>query len=419
MTKKHLQFCIYYMQTGDQQVAYKMAYPRAAVKSLKASASRLMARPDVAEWVNGTEERVHNRMMRQFHNEHYDEFKEKLLTINEKRTVLTKIIKGETKRVRYVKVKYGVQKVEEDLSADTVLRAIDLDTRLENFYNYLTRSDTWRKTQNIYVNTPTLQQQVNILISKAGENAENVDTVESIQINSPTKSPRNLSRRGREGDRGTLAQDTPESELVEEPTPSPEQALSPAGGGVTLVTGVGHSRRTDNTSPPSGDLGVYSQSTLACTPTAGRGPDTHEPLNVSPRNLSRHGREGDRGTFTQDTPESELVEEPTPSPEQALSPAACLPRPFRGPDDFGSGGDPARLSRAIRDAGTGVGHSRRTDTTEGLNMSPLKGDRGTFAPKKTPRYLSAKSTGLSQKKNTNRLTTVNNLKRHQDDNNSA
>ena len=55
MTKKHLQFCIYYMQVGDPLVAYKMTYPRAAVKSLPASVSRLMARPDVAEWVNGTE----------------------------------------------------------------------------------------------------------------------------------------------------------------------------------------------------------------------------------------------------------------------------------------------------------------------------------------------------------------------------
>ena len=225
MTKKHLQFCIYYMQTGDPQVAYKMTYPHAAVKSLKASVSRLMARPDVAEWVNGTEERVHNRMMRQFHSEHYDQFKEKLLTINEKRTVLTKIIKGETKRVRYVKVKYGVQKVEEDLSADTVLRAIDLDTRLENFYNYLTRSDTWRKTQNIYVNTPTLQQQVNILINQTAKKEENADTVESIQINSPTKSPL-------QGDRGTPALDTP------------EPITFPPGRGVTAVTGVEHSCST-------------------------------------------------------------------------------------------------------------------------------------------------------------------------------
>ena len=178
MTKKHLQFCIYYMQTGDPQVAYKMTYPRAAVKSLKASVSRLMARPDVAEWVNGTEERVHNRMMRKFHNEHYDSFKEKLLTINEKRTVLTKIITGETKRIRFVKAKYGVQKVEEDLPVYAVLRAIDLDTRLENFYNYLTRSDTWRKAENIYVNTPTLQQQVNILISQTTGKEESKDTLE-------------------------------------------------------------------------------------------------------------------------------------------------------------------------------------------------------------------------------------------------
>ncbi|HEY9177713.1 MAG TPA: hypothetical protein VIN07_08490, partial [Flavipsychrobacter sp.] len=184
-----------------------------AVKSLKASVSRLMARPDVAEWVTGTEERVHNRMMRKFHNEHYDQFKEKLLTINEKRTVLTKIIKGETKRVRYVKVKYGVQKVEEDLPADTVLRAIDLDTRLENFYNYLTRSDTWRKAQNIYVNTPTLQQQVNILISQTNGKEEDKNTLVPRQIKSVIESPL-------QGDRGILAQETPQPEKPFTPEPT-------------------------------------------------------------------------------------------------------------------------------------------------------------------------------------------------------
>jgi hypothetical protein len=336
MTKKHLQFCIYYMQVGDPQVAYKMTYPRAAVKSLKASVSRLMARPDVAEWVNGTEERVHNRMMRKFYSEHYDELKEKLLTINEKRTILTKIIKGETKRVRYIKGKYGAERVEEDLPVYAVLRAVDLDTRLENFYNYLTRSDTWRKAQNIYVNTPTLQQQVNILISQTAEKEESKDTQEHVFP----------LGRGTEGD--NLA-----SNSHEEQNTSPRDFIPPSAGGAPIAIGVGVSSRR-----------------------------------------------------TEKTPESEVPEEPIATPEQALSPAACLPRPFRGPDNFGSGGNPARLSRAIRDAGTGVEHSRGTPPS--LPRGEERGVRP-LAPKKTPRFLTTghvpRNAGLTPKKNINRLTT--------------
>ncbi|MBW7912391.1 MAG: hypothetical protein H3C54_01505 [Taibaiella sp.] len=110
--------------------------------------------------------------------------------------------------------------------------------------------------------------------------------------------------------------------MLQEPSASGSEELSPAGGGVTPVTGVGHSRGTENTNP------TLEKSTQNGNPPATLG-------------------------------------------AAALSPAACLPRPFRGPDCFGSSlsqpkvgrGDPARLSRAIRDAGTGVEHSRRTENT--------------------------------------------------------
>jgi len=312
MTKKHLQFCIYYMQTGDPQVAYKMTYPRAAVKSLAAASSRLMARPDVAEWVHGTEERVHNRMMRQFHSEHYDQFKEKLLTINEKRTVLTKIIKGETKRVRYIKGKYGMDRVEEDLPVYAVLRAVDLDTRLENFYNYLTRSDTWRKTQNIYVNTPTLQQQVNILINQSTENEEAKDVVHA-----DIESPQNTSPLGR----GVSEPGAEEGWVLSRRTDTEEQTLSPA----------------------------------ACLPRPFRGPDDFGSGVLSPAGggvTAVTGVEPSRCTLAQVTPESEKN-----------SPPACLPRPFRGPAQCGvlRRGDGHNASGVVP---VGVVNSRRTPHTK-------------------------------------------------------
>lgn len=166
MTSKHLKFCLFYLQTNDPGVAYKMVYPKANNHSVYAAASRLMARPDVSAWIKETEERVHDRALREIEEDMGGVLKNQLLTINQKRAVLTKIITGETKRVRHIKTKYSYEKVEDDLPVYAVLRAIDMDTRLENFYNCLTNAEIWRKTQNQYVNTPTLQQQVNILIAQ-------------------------------------------------------------------------------------------------------------------------------------------------------------------------------------------------------------------------------------------------------------
>ncbi|MBZ0097946.1 MAG: hypothetical protein K8F30_02625 [Taibaiella sp.] len=336
MTKKHLQFCIYYMQVGDPLVAYKMTYPRAAVKSLPASVSRLMARPEVAEWVNGTEERVHNRMMRKFHNEHYDKFKDQLLTINQKRTVLTKIITGETKRVRYVQAKYGLQKIEEPLPVYAVLRAVDLDTRLENFYNYLTRSDTWRKTQNIYVNTPTLQQQVNILINQTTEKEENKEAPVEIEV--PKRpSPPGRGVPGHSADGGWVRS-------REEISPFKE---------------VAHERVPED---------VNSPKTLA--------PNTHESQTMSPL-------QGDRGTFAQNTrdavntsprPNTETPTQHIPSGPGAISRDANNPNPH------------SNTETPTQQLPLGPGQSRAGRTT---TNPPLGGVRRAHPRKvtKTPHYL--------------------------------
>lgn len=166
MKPKHYQFCLNYLRTHDPGVAYKMTYPKASIKSVYAAASRLMAREDVAAWIRETEERMHERALREVEEQTTTKLKEQLMTINEKRTILTKIITGETKRKRHIKTKYGTREIEDDLPVYAVLRAIDMDTRLENFYNLLTNPHTWQRAQAVYVNTPTLQQQVNVLIAQ-------------------------------------------------------------------------------------------------------------------------------------------------------------------------------------------------------------------------------------------------------------
>ncbi|MCB0695903.1 MAG: hypothetical protein KDC07_00980 [Chitinophagaceae bacterium] len=262
MTTKHLQFCLNYLQTHDPGVAYKMTYPKASTNSLYAAASRLMARPDVSAWIEETERSMHQRVLRQIEEEQGEVLKKDLLTINQKRAVLSKIITGETKRRRNIKTKYGYTVVEDDLPVYAVLRAIDMDTRLENFYNYLTNSHTWRKTHNLYVNTPTLQQQVNILIAQTTEKEK--EPIQEIDIPvepAPVFSPSGGRDRQQPVEAGTPAKG------------NTEYNLSPAGGGGTLATnnsperhtlclpfrGIGGQPPTPNNSP----LG------RACPPTVG------------------------------------------------------------------------------------------------------------------------------------------------------
>ncbi len=218
---KHLQFCMAYLQTSDPGVAYKMTYPKAGMKSLYAAASRLMARPEVSAWIEDTREMMQQRILREIQADQVQAKKEQLLSINEKRNVLTRIITGEAKRSRHIKTKYGVTKVEDDQPVYAILRAIDMDTRLENFQNYLIHRDSWGKTPVLHINPPTLQQQVNILIAQA--------TKEEIPEGHKT-----IPLLTKEGSMDVL----PPAEEVHAGEVAPAQEnLSPAGGGVRR-TGV-------------------------------------------------------------------------------------------------------------------------------------------------------------------------------------
>jgi len=134
--------------------------------------------------------------------------------------------------------------------------------------------------------------------------------------------------------------------MLQEATAAESEELSPAGGGVTPVTGVGRSRGTENTengNPPA-TLDTHNTSPHPGVPIAiGIG------VKLAQENSTKNGN-----------PPATLSPTSYPNPfgSEELSPA---------PDKFGSGGDPAR-------AGTGVGHSRGTQ-----NTSPHPGDLGVYS----------------------------------------
>lgn len=166
---KHLTFAMIYIQHRDPELAYKTAYPKSRPSSWAAGASRLLARPDIAGWIAATEERIHFAMLQRLEEEEGSRRSHQLLSLHDKRDILARIITGQVRRRRYIATKQGVQQVSEDLPTHTILRAIDLDTRLDMLYNYLLQHHGKAPQGNTYINAPTLQQQVNILISRTME----------------------------------------------------------------------------------------------------------------------------------------------------------------------------------------------------------------------------------------------------------
>ncbi|MCB9045315.1 MAG: hypothetical protein H6550_04145 [Chitinophagales bacterium] len=309
MTTKHLQFCLNYLQTHDPGVAYKMTYPKVSPKSVYAAASRLMARPDVSAWIEETERSMHRRVLKQIEEEQGEVLKKDLMTINQKRAVLTKIITGQTKRRRNVKTKYGYTVVEDDLPVYAVLRAIDMDTRLENFYNYLINPHTWRKTHNQYVNTPTLQQQVNILIAQTTEKQEEKETIQEIRTPAQENSPLGSTCPAAAGGEGV-------GPLAQENTP---HKLSPAGGGVRQASDGGGALAKENHIPHL--PGITSR-------FSGRGIGGHAPVkNNSPLGSAcpaTAGGEGAGPLEQENTPpdfnaSAPLLPGQPPAPEQHVS----------------------------------------------------------------------------------------------------
>lgn len=187
---KHLEFCMNYLQTNDPGVAYKMTYPKTGIKSLYAAASRLMARPDVSAWIAETRHHMQERLLREIEDTQVQAKKQQVLSITEKRAVLTALILGEAKRTRHIPTKYGITKVEEDQPIYAILRAIDLDTRLENYQNHLLHRNVFTSPQpNVYINTTqsstTLVEQVNILIAKTENPVNEVTPLLEDENNAP------------------------------------------------------------------------------------------------------------------------------------------------------------------------------------------------------------------------------------------
>ena len=127
MIPKHHEFLTHYLACGNQFEAYKKAYPNAEGRSLKTSANRLLRSPGIQAKLQEAQQQVMAGVVTTLQQTTTVQ----LATIQQKRALLARIISGDYKVRRYIRLGTELQMVEEDVSPFALLRAIDLDTRLE------------------------------------------------------------------------------------------------------------------------------------------------------------------------------------------------------------------------------------------------------------------------------------------------
>ena len=127
MIPKHHEFLTHYLACGNQFEAYKKAYPDAAGRSLKTAANRLLRSPGIQAKLQEAQQQVMAGVVTTLQQTTTVQ----LATIQQKRALLARIISGDYKVRRYIRLGTELQMVEEDVSPFALLRAIDLDTRLE------------------------------------------------------------------------------------------------------------------------------------------------------------------------------------------------------------------------------------------------------------------------------------------------
>jgi|GEM_PF-2698827 len=132
MKIEHELFAHHYILTGDKDKAYKAAYPEAEGKALKTAARRLINNPDVRKYIHEhlAADRQQAILIHQLTEQ--ERADEEYASLMLQRKVLRKIITGEQKVRRHIRVKDHIEVVEDDMPPYAVIRSIEVDAKLTN-----------------------------------------------------------------------------------------------------------------------------------------------------------------------------------------------------------------------------------------------------------------------------------------------
>lgn len=130
MKQEHEAFIRGMIMHGDKRRAYLEAYPGVSPESARTAANRLLRDPEIFNHIMNITQRARDRAMEELDADACLQAKQQILTLRDKRALLTDMMSGSFQRKRYLKLKDKIELVYEDISASAVLKAMELDLML-------------------------------------------------------------------------------------------------------------------------------------------------------------------------------------------------------------------------------------------------------------------------------------------------
>lgn len=132
MNRKHEVFITEAIRHGDMERAYSKAYPNAKPESCKSAGSRLYNLPEIKQQIDDGRAEATGRAYEKAKQEAAATITCELLSLQEKRQELARIVRRQQSMNRYYKFKDGIEVKEVPVDNPfIIMRAIELDTRLE------------------------------------------------------------------------------------------------------------------------------------------------------------------------------------------------------------------------------------------------------------------------------------------------
>lgn len=137
MKQAHQTFIIEMIKHGDKTLAYQKAYPKCTdSESARKSAERLLRHhPDIVAEVEEATAHIRQRAYTEAYRLHTEQQKVKLLSMMDRREILARIARCEVKVCRHVKDTNGYRMLFEDPHPRDIIRAVEVDTRMEDICN--------------------------------------------------------------------------------------------------------------------------------------------------------------------------------------------------------------------------------------------------------------------------------------------
>jgi hypothetical protein len=122
------------IEHNDPTKAYSIAYPNVSLASAQAAGSRLYARPDIRARITPALEEKYRAIHKEAMILAEEAGRLRAEEVCRKRMFLAMVVRCEARKRKAYKTKEGLLIVQEDPSHDTVIRAIELDLRLQDGY---------------------------------------------------------------------------------------------------------------------------------------------------------------------------------------------------------------------------------------------------------------------------------------------